>query len=227
MCGRFTLSVTIGIAERFGLAAFPFEVHPRYNIAPSQQVPGIFEDAAGHTTAALMQWGLKLPVHYAGGREVRPVNVRDDSLSKKPVFSRLLTTGRCLIPADGFYEWEKAEGPTGHAPWYFRRRDHEVFAFAGVFRARGAGDTSGPDSCAIITTSPNRTIREIHDRMPAILDKRDEGTWLSPRSPPDTALSCLKPCPDDLLEAFQVDRAVNDPGREGPGLLQRSQTTLF
>jgi putative SOS response-associated peptidase YedK len=226
MCGRFTLSVTIGLFERFGISEVPFEVPPRYNIAPTQKVPVVFEEADDQKTAMLMEWGLMLPTGHEGRREVRPINVRDDSLEKKPVFSRLFATGRCLIPADGFYEWEKPGG-AGRTPWYFRRQDHEVFAFAGICNKEGSGGYVGMGTCAIITTGPNGTVREIHDRMPVILDKNDENTWLSPRSTPDKALSCLKPCPDDLLEAYQVDRTVNDPTREGPCLVQRSQTTLY
>lgn len=227
MCGRFTLSVTIGLFERFGIPEVPFEVIPRYNIAPAQKVPVVFEESAGQKTAMLMEWGLMLPTRHEGRREVRPINVRDDSLETKPVFSRLFTTGRCLIPADGFYEWGKAGGAAGRAPWYFRRRDHEVFAFAGICNTGGGGEKAGTGSCAIITTGPNRIVRVIHDRMPVILEERDEPTWLSPGSTPEKAISCLKPCPDDILETYQVDRMVNNPAHEGPALVQRTQTTLY
>lgn len=218
MCGRFTLTQSAQIAaERFGAQMIPFEFSPRYNIAPSQPVAVILQN--GERRLSACRWGL-VPF-WAKEPEIgnRLINARAETLAEKPAFKYSLTRRRCLIPADGFYEWRK-EG-NRRIPMYIRRRDGGLFAFAGLWDEWQSPDGFPLRTCTIITTEPNALIAPMHNRMPAILPAEHESLWLDPSlKEPARLLSLLQPYPAEELEAFAVSPRVNNPAHDDPLCIQ-------
>lgn len=218
MCGRFTLTIAIeAIAERFEVAGETPAWEPHYNIAPSQPAPVVTVSAAGPREVHLMRWGL-LPDwarNRLGGKSL--INVRAESLRDKTGFRRLLARGRCLVPADGFYEWPRNAAGRRGPPLRFLLRDGRPFAFAGLWELdRDAAGQPVP-AFSIVTTSANDTVRPVHDRMPVILPRAAEQLWLSG---PDTdaagLLDLLQPLPAEQLRAYRVSPAVNSPAHDSP-----------
>ena len=179
MCGRFTLHHSPEeIAARFVAERLP-DLEPRYNIAPTQPVTVVTQNGARHL--AQYHWGL-VPA-WAKDKSIgsRMINARAETLAEKPAFRTALTRRRCLIPADGFYEWREADNPEegGRTPMFIHRRDDALFAFAGLWDEWKDPATQQPlRSCTIITGTPNPLIAPIHDRMPMILRPEDEEHWL-------------------------------------------------
>ena len=210
MCGRFTLHHSATeIANRFGVGfndPMTELIRPRYNIAPSQMVPVIRQ--AGEREMVGCKWGLvpfwaKDP---AIGNKL--INAKAETLAEKPSFKYALNQRRCLIPADGFYEWQK-KGKASSQPMYVRRRDGGLFAFAGLWEEWKEPSGERLQTCTIITTEPNDLISQFHHRMAVILKPEEEGAWLDLRNKPPNVLPLLKPYDLDDLEAFQVSGAVN------------------
>lgn len=218
MCGRFTLTQPAqAVAERFGVQFVLFQFSPRYNIAPSQPVAVIIQN--GERRLEACRWGL-VPF-WAKDPEIghRLINARAETLAEKPAFKYSLTRRRCLIPADGFYEWRK-EG-NRRVPVYIRRRDGGLFAFAGLWDEWQSPDGSPLRTCTIITTEPNALIAAIHNRMPAILKPQDEAVWLDTSlKNPSQLLTMLHPYPEAELEAYPVSLRVNSPNNDDPSCIQ-------
>jgi putative SOS response-associated peptidase YedK len=216
MCGRFTLT-TPGqeLAEAFGLDEVP-SLSPRYNIAPSQPLLVVrLSSPEGHPRTDWLRWGL-VP---AGTSEAsRPfINARAETAADKPSFREAFRRRRCLVPADGFYEWAKEGGR--RQPYLFRRADRRPFAFAGLWEPAPQANLAG--TCVLLTTAPNELARPIHDRMPVILDPADHARWLDPALTSPFALRpLLRPYPSGVMTAFRVSRAVNDPSQDGPDCLR-------
>ncbi len=171
MCGRYTLTSTdpARIRARFGLdESAKLDEQPRYNIAPTDPVLAIRRSADGEREAGRLRWGL-VPGRWAERRSGPPlINARAETLRTQPAFAESFRERRCLIPADGFYEWRHDE--RGKTPVWVHRPDGDLFAFAGIWAALPQGDDPGAlHSCAIVTCEPNRLIRPIHDRMPVVL----------------------------------------------------------
>ena len=217
MCGRFTLTLPPDlIAEAFGLDDVPI-LDARYNIAPTQPVAVVRRlRAEGPRQLDLLRWGVRLPP-VPGERKKGPViNVRSESVATRPVFRDAFRRRRCLIPADGFYEWSAA-GPRRQA-FHVTRRDGRPLAFAGIWEPEGPGGS--PASCAILTTEPNGVLRPIHDRMPVIVDPADYDRWLAPEGGPAPVLApLLRPYPAEPLAARPVGPAVNNAQNEGAACL--------
>jgi putative SOS response-associated peptidase YedK len=220
MCGRFTLFTP---ASRLAEVFLPGEVAavaPRYNIAPGQPVLAVRASLpAGRREFATPRWGL-IPA-WAKDASIgnRLINARAETVAEKPAFRRAYRERRCLIPADGFYEW-KREG-AAKRPFYVRMRDGAPFAFAGLWeRWQGAGGEAA-ETCAILTTDPNELLAPIHDRMPLILPPENYDAWLDPsvRSPERIA-PLLRPYPADPMEAYPVGREVNRPTTDGPSCIR-------
>jgi putative SOS response-associated peptidase YedK len=216
MCGRYTLTVNIKtVAETFGVPA-TLETEPRYNVAPTQQVVSILRNGSSHL--ALLQWGLIPSWAKDASIGSKMINARAETLAEKPSFKRLLRSKRCLIVADGFYEWKKEQG--GKTPMYITLKDKEPFAFAGLWDVWHSPEGEQLRTCTIITTQPNAVVAPIHDRMPAMLlpDARD--LWLDTAIQDEHALlPLLAPYPADLMTARPVSRLVNNPSVEGAELL--------
>ncbi|MGD9763180.1 MAG: SOS response-associated peptidase [Candidatus Binatia bacterium] len=215
MCGRFTLtSPPDRLRARFNLSTAPEPYEPRYNIAPSQPVLVIPNRAARLLRPA--RWGL-IP-HWATDGRIgqRMINARAETLSERPAFRDALAHRRCLIPADGFYEWRR-EGRARRTPYYVRARDGEPLAFAGLWDVWRAPTGERVASCAIVTTAANDALAPIHDRWPVLLPVEAYERWLHPGPCAAEGLApLLRPCDPEWLEAYPVTPLVNSPENEGP-----------
>ena len=150
----------------------------------------------------------------------RMINARAETLTEKRTFSPLLESHRCLVPADGFYEWQAREGAPKQ-PWFFHQPDDAVFSFAGLWTTwQPDPDVEPLESVTIITREPNEVVAPVHRRMPAILAQEDEEPWLDAGTGVEEALSLLSPVPDDRLAAVPVSTRVNSVSNDGPELLQ-------
>ncbi len=208
MCGRFSLTQPGQMMLRFGIeSAAPSGA--RYNVAPAQQIPVIIAGADG-PVLQMMRWGFEVE---GVGPTPRPplINARAETVAEKPLFRRAFAHTRCLIPADGFYEWQEVSGQRSKQPFYIHRRDETLFAFAGLYTAH-----AGRATVAIITTAPNAVVAPIHDRMPVILDADDDAFWLDPAvRAPEALLPLLRPSPEGELEAYPISSRISSVRNEG------------
>lgn len=218
MCGRYTLTSPEDIAARFGLGALTeTHIEPRFNVAPSQAVPVIVGGESGPTLTT-MRWGFQPAWMRNEGQRPPPINARSESLLERPMFRGAVAHGRCLIPADGFYEWLAVPGRKTKQPMYIRLKGGELFAFAGL-HVQGRDDVG--ETCVIVTTAANEVLSSIHDRMPVILDRSVEQSWLDPDLEDGrAALSYLQPVPPERFEYFPVSTRVSSARNEGPELIE-------
>jgi putative SOS response-associated peptidase YedK len=215
MCGRFTLTrPTAQLAEHFGTAVPPLE--PRYNIAPTQQVFAVRE-VNGARESAPLRWGL-VP-SWATDLSIgnRLLNARAETLSEKTAFRAAFLRRRCLIAADGFYEWRSVAGKK--LPVHFRFRDGRLFAFAGLWERWEKGGGPAVESCTILTTAANDLVGPLHERMPVILDPKRYEAWLAATTDPAGLLPCLASWPADEMTSAPANARVNNPRNEGPECL--------
>jgi putative SOS response-associated peptidase YedK len=216
MCGRFTLTLPGEVlAEAFGLDEAP-ELPPRYNIAPTQEVAVVRRVPPGAPRSlAMLRWGLVPARQREPGKPALLINARAESLQSRPAFRDAFERRRCLVPADGFYEWQ---GPAGRREaWLIRRVDGRPFAFAGLWEPPVGPEPGRPGTCTIVTTQPNDMVRPIHDRMPVILPEPDWNAWLDADNHRAASLQpLLRPCPADWLTAIRVGPTVNHSGNETP-----------
>ena len=221
MCGRYTMRTSCKVvAEVFALADEPL-FQPRFNIAPTQQVPVVRLDEKGRHLA-FMRWGL-IP-HWADDPAIgnRMINTRAETAATKPSFRGPFRHHRCLVVADGFYEWQKTDGKKH--PFYIRLRDDKPFAFAGLWDHWDRGEEP-IDSCTILTTDANETVKIVHDRMPVILAPKDFAAWFDPDlKDPKSLESLLRPYPGDAMVAYPVSTLVNNPRNENPRCLEPAQS---
>lgn len=226
MCSRYSLtSPPEAVRAYFGYtneADFP----PRYNIAPTQPVAIVRNRADGERELSLVRWGL-VPSWVKDPREFTTlINARSETAATKPSFRAALRHRRCLVPADGFYEWS---GPAGSkAPHLVRLARPGPFGIAGIYEHWQGADGSEIESMAILTVAANALMSRIHDRMPAIVPPERFGEWLDCR--PGTAEGIeglLRPAPENLLEVIEVSRKLNNPRNEGPEVQEVVRTTLF
>lgn len=221
MCGRYAFfSPAEAVRRTFALDDVP-ELEPRYNIAPTQDVPAVRAGPEGARAIAMLHWGL-VP-KWAKERAIgnRMINARAETLAEKPSFRDAFRKRRCLVLADGWYEWQVADG--GKQPWFIRLEDARPLAFAGLWeRWNDPADGTMLESCAIVTTDATASIRKIHDRMPVVLPETGWDRWLDPAFS-DTALlsELLRPFDAAPLEAWAVSRQVNAPKNQGPELIAR------
>ena len=222
MCGRYSLHSNPNvIALQFGLAHAP-EVSARYNVAPGTPVLAVRADARHARSGALLHWGL-IP-SWAKDPSIgnRLINARADTVAEKPSFRAAFRRRRCIVPANGYYEWM----PTGgrKQPYYIRPSGDELFGLAGLYEHWQGPD--GPvESCTIITTDANELTRPIHVRMPVILPVEAYAHWLDPDSPePATLAALLKPAASERMIAYPVSLRVNNVKNDGPALIE-AQTT--
>jgi putative SOS response-associated peptidase YedK len=218
MCGRFTLRAPASVvAEQFAL----FEVPPfaaRFNIAPSQPVPVIRlapDEPAPRRELVWLRWGL-IP-SWAKDRTIgnRMINARAESVAEKPAFRAALRRRRCLVAADGFYEWQRRGKQK--QPYFVRIRDDRPFAFAGLWETWQGPDLSSIESCTLLTTEANDLMRPIHDRMPVILAPDAYQPWLDPSvQNSEEILPLLKPFPSETMIAYPVGTLVNNPAHDDP-----------
>ncbi|GBC93160.1 Putative SOS response-associated peptidase YedK [bacterium HR15] len=220
MCGRFALYASAErLAGQFRLP-LPFQIAPRYNIAPSQPVLALHVLRETNTREwTHFQWGL-VP-RWAQDPKIgqRMINARAETLAEKPAFRNALRYRRCIIPADGFYEWKK-QGNTKQ-PYFVRHREGKLLALAGLWEHWQGADGSELQTCTIITTEPNAVVRPLHDRMAVILPEEAYDLWLDPAmQQPDRLLALLRPAPDEALIAYPVSPRVNNPANDDPRLIE-------
>jgi len=216
MCGRFTLTVDPGqIQAAFPGIEVPRELPPRYNIAPTQPVAVIPNDGKARLDYYL--WGL-IP-SWAKDTQIgnRMINARAETLAEKPAFRAAFRRRRCLVLADGFYEWRADALTKRKTPMYIQLESREPFGFAGLWEIWTSGDGSEVRSCTIITTEPNQLITPIHNRMPVIIPPDNYEQWLAPQELPLQQLqSMLVPYPAGEMVAYPVSRLVNSPENDVP-----------
>ena len=221
MCGRFTLTLEPDdLQAAFPDFFFPVQVVPRYNVAPSQPILAIPND--GTRKADFFKWGLIPSWSKDPTIGNRLINARAETLGEKPSFRSAFKYHRCLILADGFYEWKSQPGIKIKIPHFIHLKNGLPFAFAGLWERWQAGDGSEIRTAAIITTSPNSLMEPIHTRMPVILHTDSYTLWLdpAPKAPADLQ-SLLIPYPADTMEAYPVSTLVNSPGNDRPEILVR------
>lgn len=230
MCGRYTLAATDASQLR---ARWPIgerlEVRRRYNVAPGDDVLAVVQrDEREPPEGTLLRWGL-VPFWASDPKElgVRTINARAETMADRPAFRDAFESRRCLVLADGFYEWSSG------VPHWITRADGEPFAFAGLWsswRAKGAGrDVEPLRSCAIVTTAAAGPVRDLHDRMPVILPgPQQESLWLDPATEPERLLAACSPEAAPALKSRRVSRAVNDARHDAPDCLDPpEQASLF
>jgi putative SOS response-associated peptidase YedK len=224
MCGRFTL--TAGqkeLAEAFAGYTFTVEHRQRFNIAPTQDVEVVLNGGGKEIVTA--RWGL-IP-RWAKDAAIgnRLINARSESVAEKPAFRAPFRRQRCLVLADGFYEWRSVPGERIKLPYYIRLRSHQPFAFAGLWDTWRAPDGRDLLTCVILTTEPNDLMRAIHDRMPVMLPPAAYSVWLASTEVPVEALAPLfKPYPSKEMECYVVSRRVNNPAHDGPDCVATAET---
>jgi putative SOS response-associated peptidase YedK len=209
MCGRYTLSTPAGrLADEFQLDAAAVDIVPSYNVAPTQQVAAVLKDEGGRRLE-MLRWGL-VP-SWADDPEIgaRMINARSETAPEKPSFRRAFRSKRCLIAADGFYEWKRENG--SKQPYYFRMQDGRPFAFAGLWESWEKGGEGTLRTCAILTTRANSVLSGVHERMPVILPSDAYNAWLDPDADGEELGELMIPYPGDDLEAYAVSRFVNSP----------------
>ena len=216
MCGRYTLKTPIDVlAEYFETQEYPSSLTPSYNIGPTQEVAAVVEEKR---KLEMFRWGL-IP-SWAKDPAIgnKMINARAETVSEKPSFRSAFKKRRCLIVADGFYEWQKTDG--GKQPYHIRMKDSSPFAFAGLWETWD-GDGEEIRSCSIITTDANDLMNEIHHRMPVILTPETYEAWLAPGfEEKEPFLDLLRPYPSDGMEVYPVSRRVNRPSNNEPSVVQ-------
>lgn len=216
MCGRFTLTLDpADLQDAFPGFTFPEQFAPRFNIAPTQPVLVIPNDSAGR--ADFFVWGLIPSWAKDPTIGARMINARAETLAEKPSFRAAYKYRRCLILADGFFEWQAQVGSKVKIPHYIRLKSGRPFAFAGLWEDWHAPDGSQIKSATIITTQPNELIARLHSRMPVILPPETYARWLEP-SPrqPDDLQGVLAPYPSEEMSAYPVSTLVNSPANDRP-----------
>ncbi|MCP5418339.1 MAG: SOS response-associated peptidase [Chromatiaceae bacterium] len=215
MCGRFNLITDAQALIDFFELSSGVTVTPRYNISPSQNLLAVRQHDS-RREALPLHWGL-LP-HWVKDRKTafKMINARAETVAEKPAFRNALRHRRCLIPASGFYEWRATEKGVKQ-PYHIRPKEGGLMAFAGLWESWSGADGEHIESCTIIVTTANETLRPIHDRMPVIVPREQHTLWLDTAiQAPDRLKPLLIPCPEEVLVAYPVSRMVGNPANDGP-----------
>jgi putative SOS response-associated peptidase YedK len=226
MCSRYSLtSPPEAVRAYFAYRETP-NFPARYNVAPTQPVSVICLDQTGMRSFRMMRWGL-LP-QFVKDPKASPtlINARSEGVTDKPAFRNAFAHRRCLIPADGFYEWT---GPKGkRRPFFLRPRDCRLIAFAGLWERWRDNAGQETDTVAILTCAANALVAALHDRLPVILPPEQFEAWLdSEKTTPEAAQAMLLPAADDLLESIEMHPKINDSRRDEPGLQEPLEGRLF
>jgi putative SOS response-associated peptidase YedK len=220
MCARYRLLRYQMIRAMFeAVRAVTFEEFSEtkvrwWNICPSNQVPVVRLDDTGQREIVKMQWGF-VPSWAKDAPKIRPVNAKAETVATNGMFRQAFASHRCLIPADGFYEWKGIKPPK--KPHFIHRKDDGLFAFAGIWERWREADTF-----AMLTTTPNELMAPIHNRMPVIIEPKNYGRWLDPETPVELLAQMMKPSLPETMEAYAVGTAVNSPANDGPNLISAS-----
>ncbi|MBX9583444.1 MAG: SOS response-associated peptidase [Gemmataceae bacterium] len=218
MCGRYQfVADQKDVADHFGLVGDLPALQPRYNVAPTQVVVVVGLKPDGQQRGlALLRWGL-IPRWAKEPGKHPPINARAETLLEKPTFRDSFKQRRCLVPATGFYEWEKVG--RRKAPHHFRLAGGGLMAFAGLWDVWAGPDGAKLATCCVVTVPANRLVEPLHDRMPAVLAREDFAAWLDPTTPVCDLQALLRPYPAEGMEALVVGPAVNNVRNDGPECL--------
>lgn len=223
MCGRFTLTATIEqIMDRFDIQSFLDEENyaPSYNIAPSHSVLAVINDGKSNRMGFL-KWGFIPPWAKDMSIGNKMINARAETLSEKPSFQNAFKKKRCIIIADSFYEWKREDEKT-KTPMRIKLKTDNLFAMAGIWENWKSPVGRSVYSCSVITTKPNKLMKDIHDRMPVILKPEDENKWLDPSISNTNFLNqLLMPFDENQMEAYQVSPLVNSPKNNTIEIIQK------
>lgn len=223
MCGRFTLTATIEeLLDRFDIDFFLEQENylPSYNVAPSQSVLAVINNGSPNKMGFL-RWGLIPPWAKDMSIGHKMINARSETLLDKPSFRTPYKKKRCLIVADSFYEWKRLD-EKNKTPMRIKLKDNGLFAMAGLWEKWVSEEGKSIFSCAVITTEPNKLVRNIHDRMPVILKPEDEKIWLNSNIDDINQLNkLLVPLDENLMEAYEVSQLVNSPKNNSIELIQQ------
>lgn len=223
MCGRFTLRIDAeAVARAFDARRGGLDRPPRYNLSPTDPVTVVrLSEEDGGREMAEARWGL-VPhwVDEPADFDLTLINARSETAAEKPAFRDAFRARRCLLPADGFYEWVRVNG--GKQPWFVHRADDRPFAFAGLWDRWEGPDGRRLESATILTCEPDEVVAELHDRMPVVLPPDRWDGWMDPGADPDGLTSFLRPYRrnERAFEAHPVSRDVNRPDRDGPELVE-------
>jgi putative SOS response-associated peptidase YedK len=239
VCGRFNLTRPKDIEARFGFFDwYEKRIEPRFNIAPSQEILTFVWDPTApggdQPRAQFATWGLApfWAQPGTGNKRPPPINARSETVATSPMFREAFARGRCLIPATGFYEWQRRAGAGGRVPMHIQMKTGALFAFAGLW---APGPRDGLPTATVLTCAPNELMASIHNRMPVILKPEDERAWLAPARGEDLEpyRALLRPYRSDAMTAYAISSLVNSFQNEGPELLapakpvQHEQLSMF
>lgn len=223
MCGRFTLTVSPDeLQAAFPNFTIPGDLPPSYNIAPSQPIPVVLND--GQEKLDFVRWGL-VPFWTKPDKvgKFALINARSETAAEKASFKTPIRRRRCLILADGFFEWSKSSSGKSKTPYYITLKDQSPFAFAGLWDNWNSPEGDQLKTACILTTTPNVLVKPIHDRMPVILPQTEYQTWLNPGEVnPEELQPLLTPYPPEEMQAYPVSTYVNSPKNNSPQCIQAS-----
>ena len=217
MCGRFTIFIPLDQLVKLFNIFDPPPLMPSYNVCPGQQIPAV-RCMADINKLDYLHWGL-IP-SWAKDKSIshKLINARAETVMEKPSFRYAFHSHRCLIPANGFYEWLQLNG--NKTPHYIRLKDDNPMMFAGLWEHWKSPEGEAVESCSIITTASNTLLQSLHDRMPAILSQGEYAQWLSAETKPQDLVQMLRPFPSDLMEYYPVNSLVNSPRNNSPDLIK-------
>ena len=206
------------LAKATGMRVFPL-VHPRYNAAPTQSLPVVRgAGAGGGREPAMMRWGLVPSWSREGRMKSILINARSETVAHKPAFRDAFRHRRCLVPADGFFEWKHSG--RDRLPWLFEPADGAPFCFAGLWETWSGGDAGTLESFTILTTTPNENVADFHDRMPVILPASARELWLASDTREEALMSLLVPVPAGALRARPVNPRLNSVSNDDPACIE-------
>ena len=219
MCGRFAQrSDPKRLAREFKVSDVP-EVEPRYNIAPTQDILGVIE-SEDNREMKFFKWGLIPSWAKDAAMGARLINARSETVEEKPAFREAFKRRRCIIPADGFYEWQRTKGHK--QPFFFQMKNETLFGFAGLWERWQGAEGQVIESCTILTTEANEVLRPVHDRMPVIVHQDDYALWLNEDVRKRELLKdILRPYPAEGMIRYPVSTAINSPLNQGAQLIER------
>jgi putative SOS response-associated peptidase YedK len=218
MCGRYTIAPGKKFFDRFDIHNRQLTLDAHYNVKPTQIMPVVVQHSPN--SVELMKWG------FLRSWANRPlINATAEKVGSSQVFRKSFERQRCLVPASGFYEWK--ETPTGKVPYYITLKEYTLFAFAGLYEVSKDKEGKEITTYTIITTTPNKLMESIHHRMPVILHKDDEASWLNPDNTETSELEkLLLPYPENEMQAWPVSRDVNNPRNDGEELIKPIGETI-
>lgn len=219
MCGRYSFTLPPEAIRQIFRVTTSLNLRPRYNIAPTDEVPVIGRDEDGRRALKMFRWGLVPRWSKAMPKGPPQINARAETVTRNAMFREAFAKRRCLVPADGFYEWHKDKSAKDRRPWRIFDPDRPAFAFAGIWEHWRDSEGQVVRSFAIITTDANERIAAIHDRMPVILRREDEDAWLDPASAEASLLPLLAPYDTQKTSLYRVDVRVNSVKNDDPACI--------